>query len=526
MPRREPTIQSAANSRVAGEPEPVGKRPGPPVARPGASAAEGVAEGLQESGNVCRWRQLLSFRSLTSVMISCAFHLTLILILSMMMAFIPGARRRSLVVTSKMTDGVSSEDLDVARVIVPEPAMTDASLTSMSAKAQSDLQMPREELLRGETPLEPLSSDPVKMRRADALRSGTNTSGGGLDARSGRLKALMLEKGGGTPESEEAVRLGLVWLAKHQWQDGGWRLDLSGGPCGGRCGNSGKVATSTGATGLALLSFLGAGHTHMSGDYQDQVDRGLEYLRSRIVQTPHGADLQEGTMYAHGIATMALCEAYAMTQDHSLRQSARDAMDFICFAQHSKGGWRYYPGQPGDTTVFGWQMMALKSAAMAGLRVPSSVITKGERFLDSVQTSKGAYYGYLNRGKDPGPTAIGLLIRMYSGWNRNDARLRSGVEYLAAAGPSQHDMYFNYYATQVIHHYGGPEWPAWNRKMRDYLIETQATRGHELGSWFFSDEHGSDGGRLYTTAMCIMILEVYYRHMPLYGTMAVEDGWR
>ena len=86
-------------------------------------------------------------------------------------------------------------------------------------------------------------------------------------------------------------------------------------------------------------------------------------------------------------------------------------------------------------------------------------------------------------------------------------------------------MYFNYYATQVMHHYGGPQWPAWNRTMREYLIETQSARGHEMGSWFFADEHGTTGGRLYTTSMCIMILEEYYRYMPLYGEMAVEKEW-
>jgi hypothetical protein len=339
------------------------------------------------------------------------------------------------------------------------------------------------------------------------------------------LKALLLKEGGGTSESEDAVERGLVWLANHQWQDGGWRLDLSGGPCGGRCRNSGKVATSTGATGLALLPFLGAGHTHISGDYQDQVARGLEYLKSRVIQTPHGADLQEGTMYSQGIATLALCEAYAMTQEESLRDPARQAIDFICHAQHSRGGWRYFPGQPGDTTVFGWQMMALKSASMAGLQVSPSVIELGGRFLDSVQGGNGAYYGYLARGKDRGPTAIGLLIRMYGGWNHNDARLQRGVEYLAEEGPSRHDMYFNYYATQVMHHYGGPQWLAWNPTMREYLIETQSARGHETGSWFFTDEHGTTGGRLYTTSMCVMILEVYYRHMPLYGELAVEKEW-
>jgi hypothetical protein len=228
-------------------------------------------------------------------------------------------------------------------------------------------------------------------------------------------------------------------------------------------------------------------------------------------------------MYAQGIATIALCEAYGMTQDASLRQPAQRAVDFICWAQHSAGGWRYYPGQPGDTTVFGWQMMALKSAAMAGLDVPSPVVNLAERFLDSVQSGDGSYYGYMVPARSSAPTAVGLLIRMYTGWDHYDSRLQRGVAFLSKEGPSKTDMYFNYYATQVLHHYGGPTWPDWNEQMRDYLIRTQAAAGHERGSWFFIDQHGVKGGRLYTTAMCTMILEVYYRHMPLYESSAVED---
>jgi len=349
--------------------------------------------------------------------------------------------------------------------------------------------------------------------------------GGGYEGRSPQWRARLAAARGGTPASENAVELGLAWLAAHQWADGGWRFDHSGGPCRGMCRNPGNVASTTGATGLALLAFLGAGYTHRDGPYKDHVQRGLYYLGERMLITPHGGDLQEGTMYAHGIATLALCEAYAMTQDTALRPTAQQAVDFIVYAQHPQGGWRYVPGQPGDTTVFGWQIMALKSARLAGLEVPSPVIENAMRFLDSVQSHAGAAYGYLKPGNEPSPTAIGLLSRMYYGWQRNDPRLEKGVGILESLGPSAHDMYFNYYATQVLHHYHGPGWEKWNSRLRDYLVTTQAVDGHERGSWFFADRHGSLGGRHYTTCMCIMILEVYYRHMPLYDAPAVEVGF-
>ena len=160
---------------------------------------------------------------------------------------------------------------------------------------------------------------------------------------------------------------------------------------------------------------------------------------------------------------------------------------------------------------------------MMQLNVPPEVIEKAGKYLDSVQTGNGAFYGYTSTERSPSSTAIGLLLRMYYGWPRKDKRLDRGVTYLASLGPSKTDVYFNYYATLALHHHDGNPWPRWNTRMRDYLVETQAREGHENGSWFFPDPHGTGAGRLYTTAMCIMILEVYYRYMPIYGTHAVDE---
>lgn len=81
------------------------------------------------------------------------------------------------------------------------------------------------------------------------------------------------------------------------------------------------------------------------------------------------------------------------------------------------------------------------------------------------------------------------------------------------------DYYYWYYATQVLHHYGGKPWDAWNREMREKLPAAQIKRGRESGSWPpQADRWGGTGGRLYTTCMAIYCLEVYYRHMPIYKT--------
>ena len=166
--------------------------------------------------------------------------------------------------------------------------------------------------------------------------------------------------------------------------------------------------------------------------------------------------------------------------------------------------------------------MALKSGRMAGLDVPSPVVKRISNFLDSLQTKYGAAYGYLTAGNEPASTAVGLLSRMYLGWVADDDRLQNGADCLAKLGPSKKDMYFNYYATQVLHHLGGPRWVAWNQEMREFLIQNQALEGHESGSWHFAHEHSREAGRLYSTAMCTMILEVYYRYLPLFDRKAVK----
>jgi Prenyltransferase and squalene oxidase repeat len=350
--------------------------------------------------------------------------------------------------------------------------------------------------------------------------------GGGLGGRSPGRRGQLAKSGGGSAESEEAVERGLKWLLAHQHEDGGWRFSFDGAPCENLCRNPGTEKSTTGATAIALLPFYGAGYTHREGPYAEQVNRGLYYLCGRMLVTPQGGDLQEGTMYAQGLSTIVLCEAYAMSKDEKLRPIAQNAVNYIVYAQDKQaGGWRYFPGQAGDTTVTGWQLMALKSAQMAGLEVPSRAFLLADKFLDSVETEKGAAYGYLRPGEGPATNSVGLLCRMYLGWKRERRALMVGVTNLEKLGPSGNNLYFDYYATQVLFHYGGSGWDGWNKKLREYLISTQSKEGHENGSWYFVDSHGDKGGRLYNTAMAILTLEVYYRYLPLYSNRAVENGF-
>ena len=242
--------------------------------------------------------------------------------------------------------------------------------------------------------------------------------------------------------------------------------------------------------------------------------------------TPRGGDFCEGTMYGHGVTTLALAEAYGLAGDDMLVPYLQEAIRFIQTAQdqHS-GGWRYLPGQAGDITATAWQLVALKSASMTGIETPSPTIEGVKRFLDRVQSNNGASYGYMTPGESSCTSAIGLLCRMYTGWRPENETLLRGVTALAKTGPDPHAVYQNFYLSQALLQSNHPVWPRWNRKNRDQLISLQSKAGHEVGSWFFNDGDTASGGRLAHTALAVLTLEVYYRILPIYTGNAVRDAF-
>ena len=373
--------------------------------------------------------------------------------------------------------------------------------------------------------------------------SGSEVSGRSADARPAQLR-----KKGGTAGSEKAVERALEWLARHQLPDGGWSLDHTVGPGKDRDKNDPgdkKGEARNGATALALLPFLGHGDTHLEGDYQETVRNGLNFLMKRGVADGRGIRWHDprGSMYSHGLVSIVFNEAYAMTGDSELAPFAQGSIWYIEDVQDpTGGGWRYAPRQAGDTSAVGWQLMAIKSAKISGLDYNKKTVKLAEKFLDSVSIDYGAWYGYTDkptRKKDgsystrrKGCAAVGLLCRMYLGWDREHQGLGDGVDFISKIGPSvtsekktSVDMYYNYYATQIMLHYGGQEWKEWNGVMRDFLVDSQETEGTKKGSWHWSSRtHASKvGGRLYETALAAMTLEVYYRFLPLYKDSAAED---
>lgn len=354
----------------------------------------------------------------------------------------------------------------------------------------------------------------LKTTLASLTQLPTNMFGG----RTGAMKQRLLKESGGTQATEDAVSLGLGWLKRQQQRNGNWSLR-------GPYADGARSENNVSATAMAMLAFMGAGSTHRGGTYKKELLRAVRWLvkqqdrsGSMVAQAP-----DHEKMYAQAQAMIALCELYAMTGDSWIRPFAQASCDFAVQAQSLQGGWRYRPRSDSDTSVTGWFVMGLKSGEAAGLEVDPYVWPKVERYLDSVSTDYSGGYSYMVRdAPSPAMTAEGLLCRQYMGWHRNMPGMARGLGGLAANHPisfREPNVYYWYYATQSLHHYGGPLWKRWNDQLKVKLPARQVVRGAERGSWSpQNDAWGRHAGRLYTTCFSIYCLEVYYRHMPLYDT--------
>ncbi|MEE3372112.1 MAG: prenyltransferase/squalene oxidase repeat-containing protein [Planctomycetota bacterium] len=368
---------------------------------------------------------------------------------------------------------------------------------------------------------DPLAAAPdVPVQVPEALRSSspkeTPSIGLALSGRSKGRKQVLLNAYGGTEITESAVRMALEWLARNQRPDGSWSMM---GPYQNGLPNENRLA----ATSMALLAFQGAGYTVDSGKYGKRVARAWEHLLR--LQDADGNFFQNGIsshrLYSQAQATIAICELYGMTKDEAFRDPAQLAIDYALKVQAPEGGWRYVPGQGTDTSVTGWFVMGLQSALMAGLEVPSPALDRISEYLDLVTTDGGSNYAYrVNNGARISMTAEALLCRQYLGWAKEDPRLGRGVAEILRNPidwERSTNVYYWYYATQVVHHMEGKVWQEWNKVMRDSLPRRQVQAGREKGSWEpTGDRWGHQGGRLYMTCLCTYMLEVYYRHLPIY----------
>ncbi len=352
--------------------------------------------------------------------------------------------------------------------------------------------------------------------------------------RSGVSRRALAKLRGGSDETEDAVEAALKWLANNQKSDGRWDpLETSAGRedkvyghnrqgCGARA--------DMGITALATLAFLGAGHTHLEGDYQANVQRALEFLvRHQAID----GDLSGGAklfarMYCHSMSLLAISEAAAMTGDPRLQKPLRLGIGYSVQAQNKQdGGWRYQPGDRGDMSQFGWQVMAFHGAAHAGVAIEPATQSRMQGFLNSCRSGQHRGLASYRPGEGPSTTmtAEALVCNYFLDVPISGQAVDEALQRIISELPSnaRTNLYYWYYATLAVNQSGGAAWPRWNSTMQNVLLSQQESSGAEAGSWPPVGLWAGYGGRVYSTALATLCLEVYYRYLP--AKQGQSDPW-
>lgn len=329
--------------------------------------------------------------------------------------------------------------------------------------------------------------------------------------------------------SERSVAAALNWLYRHRNADGGWSVRGCTQHCSDpACSHPGRgtVESDAVATSLSVLAFLAAGQTPTAeGPYKKTVTNGVMWLVKR--QTSDG-NLSAGAsdvMYAHGLASLAICEAYSMIHDESLAEPARRAVKWIESSQNGvSGGWANRANEPCETFITGWQVMALKSAQLAGISVNSSTMREANQWFNRVASGKhgGLISNVPGWSESVCMTAIGMLARQYAVDEPDSLTQNESRQYLLEQLPSpqlSNQPFATFFATEASQCGGAGQSSAWNLEVRRGLIVAQATTGCAAGSWYpqeTGDKWVSEGGRLVTTCLASLTMSISYGHLPLH----------
>jgi hypothetical protein len=395
----------------------------------------------------------------------------------------------------------------------------------------------------------------------------------GLD-RSRATRRRRVQQFGGRPETEDAVEAGLTWLAAHQDQDGTWdRFEFgrhcpADDPCPGKAVGAEGYSFCPGLTGLALLAFLGAGYTDREGPYKDVVGRAVDALLE--AQMAHGGFGRDERIagYNDALATFALAEYYALTDEPRVVAPLERAVTRLVLSQQELGAWDYVrraDSGRNDTSITGWAVQALHACVAAGIPVPRRVLIKAALHFEQAAEPDGrvrysdAGIGFRIDDKTlqpvyrygPAMTAVGLTCEQLLGWRFDSGLVRRQQALLSQQFPSTgllqggdptqlHSYYYWYYGTIAVFQAGGERWERWNAHLLDAILTLQNRRvsaagrkPHAYGSWppFGPNwgKWGRQGSRVYSTAVCVLTLEIYYRHMPAYleeHAVLNADDWR
>ena len=331
----------------------------------------------------------------------------------------------------------------------------------------------------------------------------------------GRPSLEVIKQLGGSEATEGSIRMALDWFSDNQEPDGHWEMSKHGS----------KSEYNTAGAGLAMLCYYGWGIKRGANTkHSKALARAIDWLIKQQgpdgnLRGPGGGN--HGT-YAHGIASIALCEAYGLTKDPKLKEPATRAIQYIINSQDKKGGgWRYQPGQKGDLSATGWHYMALHSGRMAGIEIPDEVFARGGEFISSVSGgTHNGIYGYTNPSNSrPAMTATGMFLRQLDLIPPTDPRQRESAAFLKTRmlKSNKIDFYFDYYATLSLYQHQGPIWTEWNENLKKIYVSQQHKVGANRGSWDPKGSHTNAGGRVLATGLAVLSLEVYYRLLPMYG---------
>ena len=327
----------------------------------------------------------------------------------------------------------------------------------------------------------------------------------------GKPSLEVIKQLGGSDATEKAIIAAIEWLSKVQEEDGRWDTRKY----------QAETDYDVGGTSLALLCYYGWGARHdQLGKYQNNVKNALSWLLKQ--QREDGSLARRGMMYSHAIATIALCEAYGITKDQQIKSAAVAAINYTISSQHQqRGGWRYSPGQDSDTSVTGWQFMALHSARMAGIDIPERPFELARRWLDFAGGGeKGGLYGYQSpKDISRAMVATGMFCRQLDLVPPSNEKMVESAN-LMKRYPIRNnnpDLYYVYYGTLALYQHQGSIWEEWNNNLKEILPEIQIKTGELAGSWDLSRSNTKGGGRIASTTLSILSLEVYYRILPMYG---------
>lgn len=416
-----------------------------------------------------------------------------------------------LVFTAYITAPVRIEPLPIAGVVPPAPKFSQQIKAALPEIPGS----PQRLLL--ELPQAPVRGVERFGFRKDPVRSALHAARGG------------------SPEALQAIRKGLECLVSRQERSGAWAV--------GSSWSAGRASWGdVGVTGLAVLALLGDGHVWTAGDdaLGQAAGRAVRYLLASQQASGLIGPESGHYMYNHGIATAALCEAYAMSGLEALREPAERAVAFLIAAQRPSGGWDYFAKETAraDVSVSAWQVAALYSAGLAGIDpraegrpTRDEALRSAANFLDSY-THPGTYETGYDRRPEPGakiahptlgPTAIALACRAAIGQDPASLVYRKQAEILLrpenlprwkkewGTGPAitePNAYYYWYHGTMAMRHIGGERWKLWNEAVTKTLLGSQ----EQDGSWPKIGQWAADGGRAYTTALAILTLEATYRY--------------